>query len=94
VNEAIVGAIALAGGYLLGAWRISARVFDVLEDWADARTGRAARWAAQPVYVLLIAAAFLTGPARFVRNVQARRVEQRRAPAVRIGPEWTGEEQS
>lgn len=89
MSAVLVGATALLAGYLLGSRQVPARVFDALEAWANARTGRVARAAVQPVYLLLIVGSFLAGPGRFVRNVRAHRAEQHqeRSPAVQIGRE-------
>ena len=64
---------AVAAGYLLGRHDAAVRAFDAVQDWADGRTHRIQRWAVQPVYALLIIAAFVVNPVRFVRNVRDNR---------------------
>ena len=64
---------ALVVGYIAGRHQLAARTFDAVEDWVDRRTGRAARWAVQPIYAMLIGALFISSPTRFVRNLHANR---------------------
>lgn len=74
-------------GYLAGQRELIAHVCDTLEDFADARTGRIARWTVQPIYAILIAWGFVTNPVRFIRNVRHHR---RRAAAMApaYDPAW------
>lgn len=76
---AILVAAALAAGYLLGTHQAISRAYFATQDWADRRTGKVTRWAAQPVYALLIAISFIADPIGVTRNLRAYRADKHRA---------------
>lgn len=86
---ALAAAAALTAGYQLGRHDAYNRAFGATQDWADRRQGRAARWAVQPVYALLIAVGFAVHPIRWTSNYRANRAYRaRRQIELQYQPKW------
>lgn len=85
---AIIATACALAGYLAGRIRPGRVAFNAVEDWADRRSSPLGRWFAQWAYGLLLAAAFLGNPARFIGNVRANRRAAEPASQPVYDPAW------